>query len=130
MDSRFHLGKGRFSPNSSSRFRISLSMITNRYSKVIAENLSKDKNHGTYSELLFDERWKSKRQEILIRDNNLCIVCNGNNKLQVHHRQYHFIRNLSQFKPPWDYTNNLLITLCENCHQRGHSKFNVPTIYI
>jgi hypothetical protein len=31
---------------------------------------------------------------------------------------------------PWDYTDNLLITLCEKCHQKGHKQYKVPTIYI
>lgn len=86
--------------------------------------------HGTYGSLLFDERWKKKRAEILLRDNHVCRVCGESSKLQVHHRQYHFIRSIKQFKPPWDYNLELLITLCESCHSRGHSKFKVPNIYI
>lgn len=91
----------------------------------------KDKTgHGTYGSLLFDDRWKKRRIEILNRDNNSCRICGNQSKLQVHHRQYHFIRSIKQFKPPWDYTSDLLITLCESCHSRGHSKFKVPNIYL
>jgi len=85
-------------------------------------------NHGTYGGLLFDPRWKSKRQEILIRDQQKCVVCRSTDKLQVHHRQYHFLESSNQFKPPWDYANHLLITLCEQCHRYGHRKYKVPTI--
>ena len=86
--------------------------------------------HGTYGASLFDPKWKTKRAEILKRDINRCVVCSGSIGLQVHHRQYHFIVRENQFKLPWDYSDNLLITLCESCHKRGHSKFKVPTINI
>jgi len=85
-------------------------------------------NHGTYGGLLFDPKWKSKRQEILARDQQQCVICRSTDKLQVHHRQYHFMQSSNQFKPPWEYANHLLITLCEQCHQRGHRKYKVPTI--
>ncbi|WP_460680623.1 HNH endonuclease [Mucilaginibacter koreensis] len=86
--------------------------------------------HGTYGELLFDERWRSKRAEILIRDKHHCVICGNTEELQVHHRQYHYIKSQNQFKPPWDYVNELLITLCKSCHHRGHNRFKVPTLSI
>jgi hypothetical protein len=86
--------------------------------------------HGTYGAFLFRPEWKAKREEILIRDAYSCIICKGSLKLQVHHRQYHFIVRENKFKLPWEYSGNLLITLCESCHKRGHSKFKVPTINI
>jgi len=88
------------------------------------------KGHGTYGALLFDKRWIAKRAEIIARDQNACVICNGNENLHVHHRQYHFIKALKQFKAPWDYENHLMITLCERCHSKGHSKFRVPNVYI
>ncbi|EHQ25891.1 hypothetical protein Mucpa_1737 [Mucilaginibacter paludis DSM 18603] len=84
--------------------------------------------HGTYRGLLFDSRWKSKRAEILIRDGNRCVICNTQADLQVHHRQYHFIKADNQYKPPWDYPAHLMITLCKNCHVRGHNKFKIPIL--
>lgn len=86
--------------------------------------------HGTYGASLFRPEWRAKREEILKRDLNSCVICNSNNSLQVHHRQYHFIVRENRFKLPWEYSENLLITLCESCHKRGHSKFKVPTINI
>lgn len=86
--------------------------------------------HGTYGALLFKPEWRAKREEILHRDNHTCVICYGSEDLQVHHRQYHFIASIKQFKLPWDYPDNLLITLCESCHKRGHNKFKVPTISI
>ena len=86
--------------------------------------------HGSYGALLFDPRWKQRRAEILARDSELCMICAGSEDLQVHHRQYHFIKEQQGFKVPWDYEDRLLITLCKNCHNRGHGKFNVPIIVI
>jgi len=86
--------------------------------------------HGSYGGLLFDPRWKSKRAEIIARDNGCCIVCSGKDDLLVHHRQYHFVKAENAFKVPWDYPGHLLITLCKSCHQRGHSKFKVPILFI
>lgn len=89
-----------------------------------------DKNHGAYGATLFDPRWKAKRKEIIARDLNQCVICKSSNALQVHHRQYHFLRRLNEFKSPWEYDNHLMITLCETCHNRGHKLYKVPTKYI
>lgn len=86
--------------------------------------------HGTYGAMLFDKRWREKRAHILKRDNNSCKVCKSPNELQVHHRQYHFIQKLRRFRKPWDYTDNLLITMCKTCHQKGHQLYKVPIKYI
>ena len=86
--------------------------------------------HGTYGALLFRPEWKIKREEILRRDSKSCVICNRADSLQIHHRQYHFVVAKNQFKLPWEYPGNLLITLCESCHRRGHSKYKVPTINI
>lgn len=87
-------------------------------------------NHAGYGAKLLDQRWKNKRKVILERDNFMCLVCKSEANLHVHHRQYHFSRSQNTFKNPWEYSNNLLITLCESCHQRGHILFNVPIKYV
>ncbi len=86
--------------------------------------------HGSYGNLLFDARWKSKRNEIMARDKERCVICQSPDELQVHHRQYQYVKSEKAFKVPWDYDNHLLITVCKSCHQRGHSKFKVPIIII
>ena len=83
-------------------------------------------NHGAYGATLFDPRWKEKRKLILERDRNSCVICGSHQKLQVHHRQYHFSRSRNTFKNPWEYIDELMITLCENCHQKGHRIYKVP----
>lgn len=96
---------------------------------VILELLRKH-THGTYGASLLDERWKKKRKEILERDQHQCVNCGAKEKLQVHHRQYHFDIKTRKFKEPWDYPHVLMITLCETCHQRGHYLYKVPSIVI
>ena len=86
--------------------------------------------HGSYGALLFHPLWRSKREEILKRDLHKCVICKNQKELQVHHRQYHFVVKENRFKMPWDYNDGLLISLCESCHKRGHSKFKVPIINI
>lgn len=86
--------------------------------------------HGSYGDLLFDPRWKAKRAEIMSRDQDRCVICRSTENLQVHHRQYQFVKSESAFKVPWDYDNHLLITVCKSCHQRGHNKFKVPILII
>lgn len=65
-----------------------------------------------YSDKLKDPRWQKKRLEVLNRDDFTCQICCDNRKtLHVHHRRY--IKN----KDPWDYPDQLLVTLCEDCHE-------------
>lgn len=97
------------------------------------DNITNDEttlNHGAYGAALFDPRWKSKRKEILERDQSKCVICKSDNNLQIHHRQYHFSRTLNVFKNPWEYDNSLMVTLCERCHQKGHRLYKVPVKYV
>lgn len=64
-----------------------------------------------YLEKLKSPKWQKKRLEILERDNFSCRCCgNSESSLHVHHTKY--IVNTD----PWEYENESLITLCENCH--------------
>ena len=66
----------------------------------------------TYAEKLRDPRWQKRRLEILERDNWSCQQCfDTESTLAVHHRKY--LTNVE----PWDYPDELLITLCEDCHK-------------
>lgn len=66
----------------------------------------------TYADKLKDPRWQKKRLEILNRDDFTCQICyDGESTLHVHHKYYILNRE------PWEYPDNLLITLCENCHK-------------
>lgn len=65
-----------------------------------------------YAKKLKDPRWQKKRLKILERDEWTCQACFQNEStLVVHHRVY--LANTE----PWDYPDDLLVTLCENCHE-------------
>lgn len=65
-----------------------------------------------YSIKLKDPRWQKKRLEIFERDNWTCQYCGDkNNTLNVHHKDYD--DNIE----PWDYPDEWLITLCDECHE-------------
>ena len=72
----------------------------------------------TYSEKLKDPRWQKKRLEILERDNWACQRCfDTNSTLHIHHLYYDF-----KFDP-WEYEDETLITLCEECHQKEKENY-------
>jgi len=101
----------------------------------------KELNEITYFDLLGCNEWKSKRIEILKRDNFRCTECgkgqtiktfsgstevnffkngepnpeNLSVNLQIHHTLYIFNRL------PWNYDNEDLKTLCNFCHEELHN---------
>lgn len=127
MSENFSRSEGRYTSLATSRFK---EFTYGTKSDGSNGGLESHQQHGTYGALLFDKRWIARRHEILIRDNYECVICKDTEALQVHHRQYHFIKALNQFKAPWEYEDYLMITLCENCHSRGHNKFKVPNVYV
>ena len=67
---------------------------------------------SSYPEKLKDPRWQKKRLQIFERDGWTCQACFGcEDTLAVHHRVY------LQGADPWDYPDELLITLCKECHE-------------
>ena len=125
---KFHNSKGRYDALTHSRYK------NNTYGQASfstpEEDVPEGQAHGTYGKLLFDKRWIEKRKEILSRDKEQCVICKRAESLQVHHRQYHFVKALQKFKAPWEYEASLMVTLCERCHTRGHRKFKVPNVYV
>ncbi len=74
------------------------------------------KKESAYSTKLRDPRWQKVRLKIMERDGFACCKCgDGENMLSVHHRYYIWGRD------PWDYTDDLLVTLCQSCHNEEHS---------
>jgi len=66
----------------------------------------------TYAEKLKDPRWQRKRLEIMERDRFQCRHCRSTEKtLNVHHKIYR------KGKMPWDYEDDVFVTLCEDCHK-------------
>lgn len=69
--------------------------------------------NSNYFTLLKDPRWQKKRLEIMNRDGFKCQDCGHDDlPLNIHHKYY--IYGMT----PWDYDNDILITLCEECHQQ------------
>lgn len=66
----------------------------------------------TYSEKLRDPRWQKQRLKILERDDWACQACfDSESTLHVHHRYY------TKGSEPWEYSDEALLTLCEECHK-------------
>ncbi len=83
-----------------------------------------------YAELLKTVEWQIRRSQILKRDGFRCRNCGKTNGLEIHHRQYHYLKKEDQFKLPWKYKSQFLISLCSDCHKMGHSKFKVPVFNV
>ena len=71
--------------------------------------------NSSYAELLNRPEWKSRRLEILQRDDNTCKACGSKENLHVHHLKY------LKGKNPWESPDTDLVTLCKGCHHNQHS---------
>ena len=83
--------------------------------------------HGSYQHQLLNKKWIEKREEILQRDGYQCRNCGKSKNLEVHHMQFHYIAGKNEYKAPWDYEADLLITLCKACNRQGRNKYKIPT---
>jgi hypothetical protein len=66
-----------------------------------------------YDKYIKSEFWQTKRIKALKRAGNKCQVCNGSNKLEVHHRTYERLGNENKKD---------LTVLCFDCHEKFHSE--------
>lgn len=80
-----------------------------------------------YKSKLKNPLWQKKRLEIMQRDGFKCVICNNHNsELHVHHSFYD--RNIDN---PWEYPDETMITICDNCHNDCHnSKIGEHSIYL
>lgn len=72
-----------------------------------------------YKYYLLSDTWKRFKEAVKSRDGYRCVECNSPNNLHVHHKIYY------QYRKPWDYTIDLLETLCANCHTVKHSNKSI-----
>ena len=78
-----------------------------------------------YKDQLKHPKWQKKRLEILNRDEFTCQLCKSTEKtLHVHHLYYDYKKRL------WEYKNETMVTLCEECHSFIHSKMPKFTKYL
>ena len=73
----------------------------------------------SYNDKLKDPRWQKKRLVVMQRDNFACKSCyDHESTLHVHHVKY-----LKSYDP-WDYPDDYMITLCDECHAEWHRLFD------
>lgn len=70
-----------------------------------------------YQEALQHPLWQKKRLEILEAADWRCVCCgNRNEQLHAHHIYYYY----GQGRKPWEYDNDELVSLCDDCHTTEH----------
>jgi 5-methylcytosine-specific restriction endonuclease McrA len=72
-------------------------------------------DYKKYIDYLSSQKWKRKRDEVLIRDNDLCQECKLKPAIEIHHITY---ENL------YDEKLQDLVALCIECHAETHKKLN------
>lgn len=70
----------------------------------------------SYGEKLKNPKWQKKRLEILKRDKFACKLC-GDTKTQLHIHHIEYDNSCE----PWECKNDILVTLCEDCHSEIES---------
>ena len=70
---------------------------------------------GNYSDELKSPLWQRKKTEIQIRDNFKCCLC-GRDDIQIHVHHLAYLKGLKA----WEYDNEMLVCLCELCHELAH----------
>ncbi len=74
----------------------------------------------SYAQKLLDPRWSEFRNEFISRhtvegDPPNCASCGESGAVQIHHRRYH------RGREPWEYEDNDLVLICNECHERVHA---------
>ena len=79
----------------------------------------------SYSQLLNTFDWQIKRFEIMKRDGFKCTRCGimARKQLRVHHKKY--INNVL----PWNHSDELMVTICDECHSTHHGHENLHAKY-
>ena len=81
--------------------------------KELSNDAKKSLTQSEFFAQYRDPRWQKKRLEIMERDEFSCQSCQSkDNTLNVHH----CVPYRKETKP-WEYENDELITLCEDCHK-------------
>ena len=84
-------------------------------------------NKEKYYDDLNDERWKRKREKILKIHSYRC-PCGSRKNLQIHHKYYNRYPDGSWARA-WDYPDNALMVLCDDCHKKYHKNHKSPIYY-
>jgi len=115
-------------------YRRFLRLLKVHFTEVISYNCSTDpstmsyrnrfkQNRPDYQVQLQDYRWRAKRATILNRDGSICQHCGSPHRLHVHHKEY-----AGDFRPPWEYDDDEMVTLCAKCHENLHQRENAQKL--
>ena len=83
----------------------------------------------SYHDQLDTAEWQKRRKRILKRDDFMCQGCGCDGlddhspTLHVHHRIY------IDGYAPWEYHDNFLVTLCNECHTETHARNEVDVYH-
>jgi hypothetical protein len=73
----------------------------------------------SYADYLASPRWTELKRSALEQAERRCQLCDGNKRLQVHHRSYKRIGTNNEWRD--------LVVLCKRCHVRHHGFDQPPT---
>lgn len=90
--------------------------------------MNRNRFYKKYSLQLNSYKWKNKRQQIIERDKYKCVYCGRTDNLQVHHTYYLIYENNEKVKP-WNYPDESLITVCNDCHKKIHKNQKIKEYY-
>lgn len=73
-------------------------------------------------EYLESHHWENVKRKAINRDNNLCIDCGADWRIEVHHLRYPdaFYKKGKKYINITEDRPGNLVTLCNNCHNRRH----------
>lgn len=105
--------------------------------KYIIEEIPHDPSYPVrrlgvkYDEVLKDERWKKRRNNILYKRHYVCECCRRrfkNRDLAIHHKYYVKYPN-NDVPYPWNYPDSALMCICHDCHKKIHDEKPIPVYY-
>lgn len=68
------------------------------------------------------KRWRNKREVILKRDEYMCRECKRYGKTTAANTVHHVFPY--ETHPEYKYNNNNLISVCNQCHNKYHNRFD------
>lgn len=76
-----------------------------------------------YAKKFLDPRWQQFRLRVYERDGFSCMMCGCSTRtLHGHHSYYEWGRD------PWDYPEESVVTLCDECHEGEHANWDCDEI--
>lgn len=85
-------------------------------------------NKLDYAQKLKDPRWQQLRLKIFERDGWSCVSCSDTKStLNAHHTYY---ASPEDNREPWDYEEESIISLCEDCHRNEHENLSESRAYL